>query len=85
MRGEMIWFNEKKDHGFIRTEGGERLAVAGAGFAGGARPVGRCAQRVVTFEIDDSGVIRQARNVAFEPEVQARRARRRSGRAVRSH
>src|SRR5262245_43418066 len=85
MRGEMIWFNQKRDHGVIRTEEGERLAVAGVGFAEGARPVGRCAHRVVMFEIDDSGVMRQARKVAFVPEVPARRARLRGGsRSVRS-
>lgn len=79
MRGEMLWFNEAKDHGFIMTEEGERLAVAGEGFAGGARPVGRCAHMVVTFEIEDNGGRRQARNVAFPPEVSARRARLGSG------
>lgn len=74
MRGEMLWFNEVKDRGFIMTEQGERLAVAGEGFAEGEKPVGRCAHKVVTFEIDDDGG-RQARNVVFEPEVAARRAR----------
>jgi hypothetical protein len=71
----MLWFNEAKDHGFIMTDEGERLAVAGEGFAVGERPVGRCAHKVVTFEIDDSGETRQARNVEFEPEISARRAR----------
>ena len=84
MQGEMIWFNEKKDHGFIRTEEGERLAVAGEGFAGGARPVGRCAHKAVTFEIDRRGGARQATEVAFVPEVVARRARSRTGARVRS-
>lgn len=79
MRGQMLWFNEAKDHGFIRTEEGERLLVAGAGFAVGERPVGRCAQKTVSFAIDATGDTRQARNVAFEPEVVARRARRRGG------
>jgi hypothetical protein len=74
VRGEMLWFNESKDHGFIMTEEGERLAVAGEGFAEGEKPVGRCAHMVVTFEIDDDGT-RQARNVVFEPLVAARRAR----------
>jgi hypothetical protein len=71
----MLWFNEAKDQGFIMTDEGERLAVAGEGFAVGERPVGRCAHRVVTFVIDDSGDRRQARSVAFEPEIAARRAR----------
>jgi hypothetical protein len=79
MRGEMLWFNEAKDHGFIMTEEGERLAVAGEGFAAGEKPVGRCAHKVVTFEIDADGT-RQARNVVFEREVVARRARMRGHR-----
>ncbi len=29
MQGQMLWFNEVKDHGFIRTDEGERLAVGG--------------------------------------------------------
>ena len=83
MRGKMLWFNEPKDHGFIMTDEGERLSVLGSGFAGGARPEGRCADAVVTFEIDHSGESRQAENVVFAPEAQARRARRRVGRGVR--
>jgi hypothetical protein len=71
----MLWFNEAKDHGFIRTDEGERLAVAGDGFAAGEKPVGRCATKVVTFEIDDEAGARQARNVIFEPQVMPRRAR----------
>lgn len=74
MRGEMLWFNSTKDLGFIMTEEGERLAVAGDGFAGGERPAGRCAHKVVTFEIQDDGE-RHALNVVFEPELPARRAR----------
>lgn len=75
MRGQMLWFNEAKDHGFIMTDEGERLAVAGEGFAEGEKPVGRCAHKVVTFEIDGEDGDRQARNVAFAPEVAPRRAR----------
>jgi hypothetical protein len=79
MRGQMLWFNEVKDYGFIMTDDGERLAVAGDGFAKGEKPEGRCAHKVVTFEVDDSGSERQAQNVVFEPDVVARRARMRSG------
>jgi hypothetical protein len=75
----MLWFNEAKDHGFIMTDEGERLAVAGDGFAGGKRPVGRCAHMIVSFEIDDTTGTRQAQNVTFDPEVASRRARLRSG------
>ena len=40
MRGQMLWFNEAKDYGFIMTDEGERLAVAGDGLRqGGKRPV----------------------------------------------
>ena len=85
MRGQMLWFNEAKDHGFIMTDEGERLAVAGDGFAGGKRPVGRCAHMIVSFEIEDTNGSRQAQNVVFEPEVAARRARLRGGgRGIRS-
>jgi hypothetical protein len=83
MRGQMLWFNETKDHGFIMTDEGERLAVAGEGFADGQRPAGRCAQKVVSFEIDASGETRQASDVVFEPEVAARRARLRGVRGGR--
>jgi hypothetical protein len=75
----MLWFNLTKDHGFIRTEEGERLLVAGDGFADGEKPEGRCAHMTVTFQIEANGGERQARNVAFEQEVAARRARLRRG------
>ena len=76
----MLWFNLAKDHGFIRTEEDERLLVAGDGFAPGEKPEGRCAQKTVTFQIEtNGGGERQARNVAFEQEVAARRARLRRG------
>jgi hypothetical protein len=84
MQGQMLWFNEAKDHGFILTDEGERLAVAGTGFAGEERPVGRCAHKIVSFEVDESNDPRQAQNVVFVPDVSPRRARRRSaGRGVR--
>ena len=83
MRGQMIWFNEKKDHGFIRTDDGERLQVDGSGFAPGERPEGRCVDKVVIFEVDENGSERRAQNVVFEREVAGRRARMRgSGRGV---
>ena len=76
MRGQMIWFNEDKDHGFIRTDEGERLKVDGTGFALGERPEGRCGDKVVIFEIDESAGERRALNVVFEPPAAAaRRAR----------
>ena len=67
------------------TDEGERLAVAGTGFAGEERPVGRCAHKIVSFEVDESNDPRQAQNVVFVPEVAPRRARRRlAGRGVRN-
>ena len=71
----MLWFNLTKDHGFIRTEEDERLLVAGDGFAPGEKPEGRCATKAVTFDVDTSGSERQARNVTFDRQVVARRAR----------
>jgi cold shock CspA family protein len=83
MRGEMLWFNQVKDYGFIRTDEGERLRVDGSGFAAGELPEGRCAEKVVTFEVEEGEEGRRAQNVVFEPHVAARRARLRgSGRGV---
>jgi hypothetical protein len=71
----MLWFNERKDLGFILTEDGERLSVLGSGFAGGTRPHGRCAHAVVSFEVTEAEGRRQARDVLFVPDVAPRRAR----------
>jgi len=75
MRGQMLWFNAAKVYGFIMTDEGERLAVAGEGFAPGELPEGRCAHKVVTFEIENGNGTRQARGVSFVPDTPARRAR----------
>jgi cold shock CspA family protein len=75
MRGRMLWFNEKKDYGFIRTDEGERLSVLGPAFAGGKRPQGRCAESVVSFEIGGTDGDRQAENVVLVEEEAPRRAR----------
>jgi cold shock CspA family protein len=75
MRGTMLWFNEVKDFGFIQTEEGERLSVLGTGFADGKRPVGRCADAVVSFEVAVNDTGRQAQNVVFVTEDAPRRAR----------
>ena len=50
MRGKMVWFNAVKGFGFIRTEEDERLYVHTSGFAPGQIPVGRCADKQVSFE-----------------------------------
>ncbi|MGZ4438960.1 MAG: hypothetical protein ACXVZN_01140 [Gaiellaceae bacterium] len=80
----MLWFNEAKNQGFILTDEDERLPVSGDGFAHGERPVGRCAQRAVTFDVDDSEGTRRAKNVVFASDPAARRARSRGGSRVRS-
>ena len=50
MQGTMLWFNSAKQHGFIRTEEGERLRVDGNGFAVGQLFGDRCRGTVVTFD-----------------------------------
>src|SRR4029453_3724699 len=50
MRGKLLWFNENKKFGFIRTDEGERLYVHLTGFAVGHVPSGPCAGTVVDFE-----------------------------------
>lgn len=50
MRGLMLWFNPAKEHGFIRTEEGERLRVDVSGFAPGHLLGDRCAGTAVEFE-----------------------------------
>ena len=77
--GTMLWFYEEKDHGYISTEAGERLYVAGTGFAGGVRPKGRCAGLAVTFRITREGGVRQAEETVLLIDAPNQRARRRHG------
>ena len=77
MRGKMKWFNEEKDHGYIETEEGERLYIAGTGFADGKRLKGRCAGLEVEFEVIGFGDSRQASECVCVEEVLPHRARRR--------
>jgi cold shock CspA family protein len=77
--GSMLWFNEDKDHGFIETDDGERLFVAGDGFLE-APPVGPCAGRQVEFEIGEGADGRFAQSTRFVEEVVPRRARLRRSR-----
>ena len=78
--GEMVWFNNDKDFGFITTTAGERLHVAGRAFRNGGRPEGRCAGLQVTFLAIDGEEQRSAEDVVFVDETPSRRARsRRSG------
>ena len=73
MRGTMLWFNEVKDLGALRTDDGERIEVPGRAFLPGEKPVGRCAGKAIEFEALEGGVT----GLAFVPELSPRRARRR--------
>jgi cold shock CspA family protein len=80
MRGEMLFFNEEKGYGFIRTDEGERLHVDRAGFLVGEAPKGRCAGLRVDFT--RAPALGEHEFAAFEvsvvPEFVGGRARRRS-------
>jgi cold shock CspA family protein len=72
----MIWFNQSKRHGFVRTDEGERLRVDEEGFVAGHVFGGRCRGTRVSF--DRVGVeLEEARavNVTLVPLLPARRAR----------
>jgi hypothetical protein len=71
MRGTMLWFNEAKDLGALRTDDGVRIELPGTAFLPGEKPVGRCAGRVVEFESLEGDL----NAVAFVPELSPRRAR----------
>ena len=75
MRGTMLWFNEEKLEGIITAETGERLRVQETDFEGGP-PEGRCSGAVVTFQLSDDQ--ERAEQVVLVPDVNSRRARRRS-------
>lgn len=70
-RGTMLWFNETKDLGALRTEDGERIEVPGTAFLPGEKPAGRCAGRAIEFDAADDGVSA----IAFVPAPSPRRAR----------
>jgi hypothetical protein len=72
-RGTMRWFNSAKDLGGLRTDDGEWIEVPGAAFAPGEKPVARCAGKAIEFESLDGTVS----GIAFVPELEQRRARRR--------
>ena len=77
MQGHLIWFNSEKQHGFIRTEDGERLLVEESGFVPGHVPVGRCGGTALTFEREAAAVEGGARavGVAVLTDPVPRRAR----------
>ena len=78
VNGTMLWFNEAKDHGFIRTEEGERLYVDRDGFVDRAAPAGRCAGLPVRLAVAERDGGRIAVDVALVIEGPTRRARRRT-------
>ena len=84
MKGAMLWFDEAKDYGFIRTEEDERLYVDRNGFVDRAAPVGRCAGLPVRFTVSEHEGRRIAVDVSPIPEVAHGRARRRSS-SIRSY
>ena len=80
MHGELIWFNEAENYGYISTEEGERLYAHGSAFPGGKGIAGRCKGIEVTFEItEDEEGQRVAKDVALVPYSAPHRARRRHG------
>jgi hypothetical protein len=76
IRGTMLWFNEAKDLGALRTDDGERIEVPGTAFLPGEAPQGRCAGRAVEFERLEEGV----GALEFVRDLNPRRARLRRSR-----
>jgi hypothetical protein len=72
----MLWFNEAKDLGALRTDDGDRIVMPGAAFLQGEKLLGRCAGKAVEFERFKGGVSA----LAFVPESNPRRARLRRSR-----
>ena len=77
MNGELLWFNEVKHLGAIKTDDGQRLQVHRSAFAPGHAPVGRCAGMKVAFTVGQADGELQALDVEVMPMVAPRRARRR--------
>ena len=80
MDGKMLFFNEEKDYGFIRTADGERIPVNRAGFVAGHAPVGSCAGMPVQLTLTETAEGRIACGVSRIVEAEHGRARRRSAR-----
>jgi len=79
MQGTMIWFNPAKQHGFIRTDDGERLRVDETGLEPGHAFGDRCRGTRVSFDRVAASDDARAVNVAVLPLDTARRARLRGG------
>jgi hypothetical protein len=67
----MIWFNEEKDLGAVRTDDGVRLEVPGSAFPRGGKPVGRCGGRPVELDVA-AGLVSA---ISLVEEIAPRRAR----------
>jgi len=80
MEGTMLWFNPAKQHGFIRTDDGERLQVDEDGFAAGHVIGDGCRGTRVSFDRAADRVEARAINVAVLPLLVPRRARMRGHR-----
>jgi hypothetical protein len=79
VNGTMLWFDEAKDYGFIRTDEGERVYVDRDGFVERAAPVGRCARKAVRLTVSEHDGKRIAIDVSLLADEPQRRARRRAG------
>jgi cold shock CspA family protein len=80
----MLWFNDAKGYGFIRTEDAERLYVSRDGFEQANDPPPRCKGRAVSFDrVVVEGDTRALR-VAFVVEDDRPRARLRHPRGASS-
>jgi len=76
MRGQLIWFNRAKRHGFIRCEDGERLLVEESGFEPGHMLCDRCAGTPLAFEREEIlGDVARAVRVSVVAEAPRQRAR----------
>jgi hypothetical protein len=75
-RGTMLWFNDAKDLGALRTDDGDRIDVPGTAFLPGEKPLGRCAGKAVEFERLEGRVS----GLAFVSESNPPRARLRRSR-----
>jgi cold shock CspA family protein len=75
MRGQLIWFNHEKQHGFIRTEDGERLLVEQSGFEPGTVIADRCGGTPLVFEREEANSVSRAVRVSIETAGVPRRAR----------
>ena len=78
--GTMLWFNVDKGYGFIRTDDGERLSVARAGFRPGHEPEPRCKGREVVFVRQTGDGEPYAADVCYVVREEPRRARLHSSR-----